>query len=203
MTMTSAANNAILAVDLGTSSARSLVVDPSLNILASFPIPLSLKESFSGFAEQDPNAVFSAALEVIREAANFAAQEHILVLGICFSSAVSSLLALDSADNPLGLAMTWADSRAHQQMAALSPRAPELYARTGCPLHTTYWLPKLAWIYENQPDKFGRARRWLTIKDYVVWKLTNKFFQCCCNGIAECHHAGLGPACNRSRKSRP
>lgn len=176
MTRISSPHNAILAVDLGTSSARSLLVDPYLNILASFSIPLSLEESFSGFAEQDPNAVFSAAFEVIRQAANFATQEGILVLGICFSNAVSSLLALDSGDNPLGLVMIWADSRSHRQVAALSHRAQQLYTRTGCPLHTSYWLPKLAWLYENQPDKFSRARRWLTIKDYVVWRLTYKFF---------------------------
>ena len=175
MTRRSPPRNAILAVDLGTGSARSLLVDPHLDILASFSIPLSLEESFSGSAEQDPNAVFSAAVEVMRRAADFANQEGILVLGICFSSAVSSLLALDSGNNPIGLAMIWADSRAHRQVAALAHQAQELYARTGCPLHTSYWLPKLAWIHEHQPDKVSRAQRWLTIKDYVVWKLTNKF----------------------------
>lgn len=167
--------NAILAVDLGTSSARSLLVDPDLNIFASYSLPLTLEESFSGFAEQDPDVVLSAALEVIRQAANFATQEGILVLGICFSNAVSSLLALDSGDDPLGHALIWADSRSHQQVAALSHHAQEIYTRTGCPLHTSYWLPKLVWLHENQPDKFRQARRWLTIKDYVVWRLTCKF----------------------------
>lgn len=163
----------IIAVDIGTGSVRALLVDRELNVLGQHSIGLNLEEPVQGWSQQDPKNVSDATQAVVANLIQGSSEIKNRIAGICFSSAVSSLLPVDHHGQPLYPALIWADTRASGQADQLiASYGTELYRRTGCPLHASYWLPKLLWIKENQPEIFSQAASWLTIKDYVLAQLT-------------------------------
>src|SRR5205085_7338377 len=50
-----------------------------------------------------------------------------------------------------------------------------LYQRTGCPLVSSYHPAKLRWWLEEQPGLAARAARFVSLKDYVFWRLTGRW----------------------------
>ncbi len=179
-----ASSDVILAIDIGTGSIRAMVVDTGLNNLSIHQISYDLQKPHSGWVEQDADVVLQATLQVIQQAAASVKMAGLGITGLCFSSAVSSLLALDAAGKPLGNALTWGDLRAQNEVFELQKEARALYSLTGAPLHTSYWLPKLRWLQANRPDILDHASHWMGIKDYVIWHLSGEFITDCSNAAA-------------------
>ena len=165
----------ILAVDIGTGSSRGLLIDIHLKILSTHQLTNNLYEPHSGWVEQDPAEVFITTLQVIRQAAAEAYKSGWKIAGICLSSAVSSLLAVNENGDPLCNAITWADSRSQIQVDELHEKISWLYKRTGVPLHASYWLPKLLWLQRHQAGLVNKTARWMGLKDYIIWRLTGEF----------------------------
>jgi len=93
--------------------------------------------------------------------------------GLSLRGAMHSVLPVDAAGQPLAPASTWADQRAAPQLQTLRQQAEgqALYQRTGCPLQANYHLAKLRWWHAVEPEIAGRAARFVTLKDYVLWQL--------------------------------
>jgi gluconokinase len=70
--------------------------------------------------------------------------------------------------------ITWADGRAVEQARAVAgtPAGKNLYRETGCPAHGSYPLYKLIWLREHRPEIFRHARRYVSAKEYVGFRLT-------------------------------
>jgi gluconokinase len=85
-----------------------------------------------------------------------------------------SLVPVDEAGLPLAPALTWADQRAAPQALSLRSEVDgwALYRRTGCPVQSIYHLAKLRWWHEAEPELARRAARFVTLKDWVCWRLT-------------------------------
>jgi len=88
--------------------------------------------------------------------------------------ALHSVMALDGQDQPLTGVITWADGRAVKQAVAVAatPTGMSLYRETGCPAHGMYPLYKVMWLRENRPEVFRSARRYVSAKEYVGFRLT-------------------------------
>jgi len=98
-------------------------------------------------------------------------------VGISFSCAFHSLLAVDEQGKPLTRAMTWADLRPSAAAKALkgSEAGLRIYRHTGTPVHAMSPLCKLLWLKEDQPDIFRRGSRFIGIKEYIWWRLFGKY----------------------------
>ncbi|HET7875544.1 MAG TPA: gluconokinase, partial [Methylomirabilota bacterium] len=85
-----------------------------------------------------------------------------------------SLLGLDPGGAPLTPVLTWADTRSAGAAAELRERLDpgQVHARTGAPLHSTFFPAKLGWLCRSQPDLFGRAARWCGFAEYLLERLT-------------------------------
>ena len=81
-----------------------------------------------------------------------------------------SIVPLGANTEPLGNAVTWADSRAEGLIVDTDYAA--LYQETGCPLATPYHPARLRWLRETQPELFYHTRTFVSIKDYVGYRLT-------------------------------
>ena len=158
----------IVAVDIGTTSTKAVVFDAQGAAHGAGDQGYPLLEPKPGWAVQDPLQVVAAALEAARASLSGNAD----VAGLAFSSAMHSLVGLDDHDRPLTELLTWGDDRAAEQAERLRAEHPKLHASTGTPLHPMAPLPKLMWFRENEPELFGRVRRWVGIKELVVHRLT-------------------------------
>lgn len=165
--------NCILAIDIGTTSAKALVVTADGNVIASAQQGYPTYYPHHGWAEQNPEEVLSAVENIVLKC-TATHQEHIA--GISFSSAMHSLMAVDSLGVPTTPLVIWADGRSTAQAKALRGGALSefIYATSGTPIHPMSPLCKLLWLKENQPDVLRNSFKFISIKEFVVYRLSGK-----------------------------
>ena len=176
--------DAVITLDMGTSSVRACLVDDSLKILFQRSVPVNLDSGLDGRAEQSAEEVISACLNCLADAITWAAENSVSPAGLCFSNAVGSLVMLDEHDDPVGPALTWADTRSANEADILKNRlGKELYAYTACPINASYWLPKLQWL-KSTGKLPGTTARFCTLKDLLILRLTGQFVTDASNAAA-------------------
>ena len=98
--------------------------------------------------------------------------------GIGISCHMHSLMLVDHGGKPLTPLMTWADNRASEQAEYISSHydVGDLYNRTGCRVqHPLYPVSKILWYKKTEPDLFNKAAKFITIKEYLIFKLYGVF----------------------------
>lgn len=163
----------LIAIDIGTTSAKSFSISTSGEILYSHQIFYTTSFTAEGFAEQDPELIFTAVVALIRKSS--VSDGH--CLGISFSAAMHSLTAIDAQGQVIFPLAIWSDTRSKIQSQKLidAGLAQRFYEITGTPIHPMSPLCKLMWLKENRPDVFRKANKFLSIKEYVFSRLTGEF----------------------------
>ena len=90
-----------------------------------------------------------------------------------------TLIVLDKDGNPLRNAIIWLDNRAEKQANEMQEKfgLKYVYERTGqAEIPAGYPLPKIKWLKENEPDLFEKADKFLLLEDYIIYRLTGKFY---------------------------
>lgn len=158
----------VLGVDIGTTATKAVAFSPDGADHGTGEAPHHLDEPEPGAAVQDPEAVYEAVGDAIRDA--LAGIDPARVAALSFSSAMHGLLALDDRADPLGPLITWADSRASAVARELRARdgALDLHRRTGTPVHPMSPLVKLAWLRRARPSLHAAAHTWGGMKELVL-----------------------------------
>lgn len=166
----------VLAIDIGTTSTKVLAVADDGQVLKSHQCFYPTYYPKPGFAEQDSQEIFAAVLEGIRETMKDTHIDHRLA-AICFSSAMHSLMVVDKKGTPLTPLIIWADTRSSVQAARLRNTEPgnRLHDQTGTAIHPMSPLCKLLWWKENEPELFQNAYKFISIKDYVIFRLSGEY----------------------------
>lgn len=164
-----------IGVDIGTTSTKAIVFTATGAVkgIGNQGYPLLVPQP--GWAEQDPKVILTAVVAAIRDAVDQSGAAS-QVAAVSFSGAMHSVIAIDTEGEPLHHALIWADNRSVAQTARLrQEQGHSLYLRTGTPIHPMSPLPKLMWMREEKPEVFQRAVRFISIKEYVLYQLTNQF----------------------------
>ncbi len=159
-------STALVGIDIGTSSAKGIAVDPaSGTVLGTAEHEYAVSSPHPGWMEQQPEAWVAAALNVIASLQDGVPE----ILGIGFSGQMHGLVCLDSGDEVIRPAILWNDQRSAPQCAALEagPGLERLLRLTGNRALPGFTAPKLLWMRENEPDAYARIRRICLPKDYV------------------------------------
>ncbi len=164
------AGHYVLGVDLGTTGVRAVVFDAAGRQQHVESAEYPLAAPFPGWAEQDPEQVYTATVRCLRAAAAWARRQRQPIVALGWSAILHSLVPLDAEGNALGPSIIWADARSAAEAGALRREIDplRLYHRTGCPIHAMYWPAKLRWLQRYQPDVWRRAASFAGIKEYVV-----------------------------------
>lgn len=164
----------VLGIDLGTGSTKAVAIDfngQPLNISQHY---YPVKTPQPGYVEQDP--------ELILEAFYSCVADTVAKLGcgpqaISFSSAMHSLIPVDENGKALADMLTWADARseAYAEKLRFSADGPSIYRTSGTPVYAMSPLSKLMWMRENQSELFGKAHKFIGIKEYIWFRLFGEF----------------------------
>ncbi len=173
----------VISIDLGTSSVRACLVNRSLKMLFQSQRPVSLETDRYGKAVQDAENIIDAGLNCIAEVLDWAEKHSISPDAVSFSNAVASLVCLDEQYHPLEPALTYIDSRAHEEAdSLLREYGSQFFRTTATPMHASYWLPKFVWLKNKQT--FTDTRFYCTIKDLFIYRLTGQFVTDYSNAVA-------------------
>jgi len=151
----------VLALDIGTSSARARVYDergepvPDADAQERYTSTRGHSGRLGEFNADELIAVAREAMDEARRGAGGALD------AVAISSFWHSLVPVDRAGRPLGPVLTWR----HLDTAAAVPLdSDEVHARTGCPLHPSFWPLKIAGLKASGV----RASRYLSFSDLLT-----------------------------------
>lgn len=165
-----------IGIDIGTTGVRAAAFDGKARQRGYCYEEYSLLTDSNGKAELEPETIFGAFLKVTRGCVACVGAEKVAGIGI--SAQMHSLIAVDGRGKPLMNAMTWADARPAPQAARIARDfdAPALYRRTGCRVqHAAYYPAKLMWLKETCPETMKKAFKFVTIKEYILFRLFDGF----------------------------
>ncbi|MCR9062956.1 MAG: gluconokinase [Cytophagales bacterium] len=169
----------ILTIDIGTSSAQIAAFDftgkETVYRTGSYPT----FHPHPDWSEQDPEQVFITVLFLLKGILND--QEYTRkhdIRAIVLSSSMHSVLAVDRQGNALGNAIIWSDNRACHIANELkhSKMGETIYANCGTPIHAMAPISKIKWIKEQDREKFRKAVKFISLKEYLIFQLTGEYY---------------------------
>ena len=168
----------VIGIDIGTTNTKAVGFTNTGEVLGSAGVSYPVFTDAAGRHELDPDQLLEAVVSALKEVlGKIAGAGGGRPAGISFSCAMHSLIAVDREGRPLTKAMTWADLRSEAYANALkgSDAGRRIYAVTGTPVHAMSPLCKLLWMREKQADIFRRAARFISIKEYIWWRLFGRY----------------------------
>lgn len=167
-------SSVIIGIDVGTTSVKVLAADQNGKEYKKAESTYSINQPEVGFREQNPDVLLKKTEKTILKVLSDLKQP---VAGFCFSAAMHSIIAIDKNGNPVTEAIIWADVRSTSLAKKLrESRGEEIYKFTGAPIHAMLPLCKIAWLRDNQPDIFTQAYKFISIKEYFVYRWFKEFF---------------------------
>src|SRR5262245_52981393 len=159
----------VIALDVGTSSARAALYDARGRAVAGrfHQVAYEPRTTPDGGVEHDPRVLLDAATTCLDAVVRAARHDDVQAVGV--TTFWHGLLGFDGDHRPVTPLFTWADSRSAVDADLLRGALDEaaLHARTGCPLHSAYWPAKLRWLARDRPADVRRVARWGSIGEYL------------------------------------
>ncbi len=163
----------ILAIDIGTTNCKAITFDCNGQMVLSIKNGYLTYTDDNGKSEQNPDEICDVVLQLIQQ--SLASTQTIKA--VCFSAAMHSLIAVNKDGKPITNAIIWSDTRAAKQAERLkkSETGIIIYHKTGTPVHPMSPLCKIIWLKETMPDIFDKTHKFISIKEYIFFKLFGKY----------------------------
>src|ERR1700733_2169095 len=168
----------LLGIDVGTGGTRAVLIDRAGKVLGSFASEHApIHSEHIGWAEQDPEDWWRAALEAIAGAMAASGSEESGIEAVGLTGQMHGCVMLDQDGNVLRPALIWSDQRTQPQCDWLTEKIgfERLIELTCNPALPNFTLTKLLWVRDHQPEIFARISHILCPKDYVRYRLTGEF----------------------------
>lgn len=163
----------LMAIDLGTSSVKTLIMTESGQALGISQETYLVQTPAPGYAEQDMTALWQATARTIRQALAKSGVAAAAIAGIGFSGQMHGLVLVDDRGQPVRPAIIWADQRSSGEIA-------EIYRLTGQDrfrntiqntLSPGFLFSSLYWIRQHEPASLEKTRAVLLPKDFLRLQL--------------------------------
>ncbi len=162
---------AILTLDVGTTACKAALFDLDGRMLASASAEYRTHHPRPGWAEQDPQDWWEAAVAAARRTLEACGRSRPVAVGL--SSQREGVVPVDERGRALGPCIIWMDRRAAAEARALDERfGDELRQRTGLRADPTFTACRLLWMRRHQPDLYARVRYFLQPRDFLYHRLT-------------------------------
>ncbi|MBB4952606.1 FGGY-family pentulose kinase [Agrobacterium vitis] len=172
----------IIAVDVGTGSARAGVVSKTGQLLARCEHPIALRRPQDDQGEYNSEDIWAACCIAVKATLEAAAIAPASIAAIGFD-ATCSLVLRDRNGAPLCLdvengegfdTLAWLDHRANQEAAECSALDHPILAHNGQMMSPEAEIPKLMWLKRHRPDLWARLGYAFDLADFLTWTATGK-----------------------------
>jgi len=166
----------LLGLDIGTSGVKALLMADDGTVRGSVTVEYPLYSPRPGWTEQNPEDMWQASVEAVRQVLEKCAVKGSDVMGVGLSGQMHSSVFLDEAYQVIRPAILWNDTRTSGKCQAIRAALdPEMLFSEVCnPVLEGFTLPKVVWLRDNEPENYEKLR-WLVLpKDYVRFRLTGE-----------------------------
>ncbi len=166
----------IIAVDQGTSSTKTLVVDDSGSVLSTTSVPLGQSHPAAGWVEQNAVAILESMQAGIRSATERYGSR---VAAIGLSNQRESAVVWDtSTGEPVGPMLGWQDRRTAPRARDLADHAARVRRISGLPIDPMFSALKFGWLLDEVDPDRSRSRRGElalgTVDSWLIARLTGE-----------------------------
>jgi len=160
-----------LGLDLGTSSAKALLLDVDGSIVGTGSSPYAVHNAHPGWAESNPEDWWNAATVAVQEAVG---DRGIDVAAVGLSGQMHGVVTCLEDGRPLRPAIIWADARARKELKLYQALGPGLKRQLANPISTGMAGPTLLWIRDHEPSVYRQIAWALQPKDWLRLRLTGE-----------------------------
>ena len=183
----------IVAVDIGTGSARAGLFDRNGAMLARAEHPIAMRRPRENHAEHDSEDIWRAVCAAVRTACSTAriAAGRVAALGF---DATCSLVVRDRAGQPLAVSgggearwdtIVWLDHRALAEADFCTATGHPVLAHTGRVMSPEMQMPKLMWLKRQRPEQWEKAGYFFDLADFMTWRATGSTARSRCTTTAK------------------
>ncbi|UHS57547.1 FGGY-family carbohydrate kinase [Agrobacterium vaccinii] len=193
----------LVAVDVGTGSARAGVFDASGKLMARTTHPIIMQRPKENHAEHDSADIWNAVCIAVRKAMAGAGIAASSVAAIGFD-ATCSLVVRGSQGEQVTVSTTgeerfdtivWLDHRAIAEADFLSASGHPVLDFAGGSISPEMQMPKLMWLKKHLPDSWAKAGYLFDLADFLTWKASGSTQRSNCTLTAKWNflaHEGQG-----------
>ncbi|HBF28972.1 FGGY-family carbohydrate kinase [Rhizobium sp.] len=178
----------VIAVDVGTGSARAGVVTKTGQLLARCEHPIILSRPQDDLGEHSSDDIWAACCIAVKAALQQAGIAPASIAAIGFD-ATCSLVLRDAKGEPLCLntidgkgfdTIAWLDHRATQEAAECSALDHPVLAHNGQIMSPEAEIPKLMWLKRHRPDLWAKLGHAFDLADFLTWKASGSTARSLC-----------------------
>ena len=162
----------LLGLDVGTTAIKALLFDANAGrSIAVGQVPTVIQYPGDSRSEFHPEELWSGVAAAVRQV--LAGREPREVVAVAVASMGEVGVPLDAAGQPCYPAISWFDRRSEEFLPWWEEQVgvERVYQVTGQVLRHMYGALKLQWLRRNEPDVWARMRRWLSVEDFINWRL--------------------------------
>ena len=170
----------LIAVDIGTTSARAGVFDGQGRLLAKAQHPIVMNQPRENHAEHDSENIWTAACRAVRDARAEAGIDASEIAAIGFD-ATCSLVVRDESGDPLTVStggkarfdtIVWLDHRAIGEADLCTATRHRVLDYAGRSMSPEMQIPKLMWLKTHLPSTWKKSGYFFDLADFLTWKAT-------------------------------
>jgi len=164
-------------IDTSTTATKALLMHADGQVVAVASLEYSYDTPRPLWTEQHPDLWWQATVASVRQVLAQAGVDAVKVKGVGLTGQMHGLVLLDAAGKVLRPAILWNDQRTGAECDQIRARLEKsrFIQITGNDALTGFTAPKILWVKNHEPEIFARARQVLLPKDYVRFKLTDRY----------------------------
>src|SRR5438105_8181256 len=167
----------LVGIDVGTTNTKTVIFDVETGrIRAVGSSHTIVRHPVVEWSEFDAEELWGTVLQSIQAAVQQCDQPE-RIEAISVASMGESAFPVDADGNVLYTAIAWYDQRtvAEGQWWENIAGRERIFTITGHIPRPTYGVNKLLWLRNHVPQVFERIHHWLSMEDFVLWKLSGSF----------------------------
>lgn len=164
----------LLGIDIGTTGTKTSLFSEDGTLLGHAYQSYDLYTPRLEWREQDAEDWWMAVIATVRKVCGNQ-PEPLDVAAISLSTQGGTLVPVDSDFVPVCRAIVWNDLRCVEErekyLHEIGP-AKSMYEKTGWKLGNNSVVQRIRWLKDHKPDLFQRTAMFLTVGDYISYKMT-------------------------------
>lgn len=167
----------LIGTDIGTTGTKTVILDEKGNLVSKAAKTYKVNTPKASWAEQDANIWLDAFVVTLKESVEKANINPSEIAGISLSGLYGgSGVPVDKNMNPIYPCLIWMDRRAWKETQWVKENIAKdkLFEITGNYVDSYFGFTKIMWIRNNLPEVWKNTYKFVSPKDYVIYKLTGE-----------------------------
>ena len=159
----------LLGIDFGGGASKATLLCENGEICAESTTEYPTDYPKPGYAEQNPLDWVNATCKNIRGVLDKSGVSPADICCVSLDAATHTAVIMDGDFNIIRPAIYWTDTRSTEETLFLKEHFADIIEKQVLHKPDTIWtLPELLWIKNNEPENWGKVKKILFAKDFVI-----------------------------------